>query len=61
VLDAAKSGDIVVVTIPLKHIGSVPVEPTTTIRSATDTSRSSTTSPRRRRSSFRLTFRSRRW
>ncbi len=58
-VDAATAGDIVVVTVPLKHYRSVPVEPlggkssstrTTTIRSATVTFPSSITSRPRPRS-----------
>jgi predicted dinucleotide-binding enzyme len=65
VVDAAKAGDMVVVTIPLKHYRTVPVEPLAgkvvidTMNyypSAMAASRNSTTSPPRPRSSFRRIY-----
>ena len=68
--DAAKTGEIVVVSIPLKNYRDVPVAPlaarsrstpTTTTHSVTATSLNSTTSQRRPPSSCKRSSRPRRW
>ena len=69
-VEAARAGDLVVVSVPLKNYRDVPVEPlagkividtNNYYPDGTDTSRSWTTSRRRPRSSCRRTCGRRRW